>query len=203
MCATRDPHESERRARAMLEVDRFLQRSRLKCAYPTLIRAVAGDGVPDPSPNPACCGHSVPVAGLLCPSASFSPPVDRPHATRPSADRVRPDWNDEVSRSAKLGARRHETGLREPPQRDKQLAGERHDHHSTDASPGSGGAFFEPLAKRAVGLMAQPAPRYLDEEGTDPGRTVAADPLIALHVPACPRGRRQPDPARELTAVAC
>ena len=58
------------------------------------------------------------------------------------------------------------------------------------------------LAKRAVRLMAQPAPRHLDEERTDPGRTVAADALVPLCVPACPRGRRQPGPARKLTAVA-
>ena len=33
------------------------------CGCPTFIRAVSGADAPDPSPNPACCGHSVPEAG--------------------------------------------------------------------------------------------------------------------------------------------
>ena len=88
-------------------------------AHPTLIRALAGAGAPDPSLDPACCGHDVPEAGPFCPSAFFSPPVDRPLATRPSADRVRPDWMVPVSVSGELGARRHETGFREPPECDE------------------------------------------------------------------------------------
>ena len=68
--------------------------------------------------------------------------------------------------------------------------------------PRCGGALLEPLAERAIGLIAQPAPRHLDEEGADPGRAVTANPLVPLRVPARPRGRRQPDPACELTAVA-
>ena len=56
-------------------------------------------------------------------SASFGPSEARPHATRPSPDRVRPVWNSAVLRSDELGASRHETGLGEPPERDEQLAG--------------------------------------------------------------------------------
>ena len=37
-------------------------------------------------------------------------------------------------RSGELGARRHETGLIEPPEGDEQRAGERHDHHAAASS---------------------------------------------------------------------
>ena len=87
-----------------------------------------------------------------------------------------------VSRSGESGARRRETGLCEPPKRDEQLAGERDDHHLSDPSLGSRGSLLEPFAKRAFGLMAQPAPRHLDEVSPDPHRTIATDSLVALHV---------------------
>ena len=74
------------------------------CAYPTFIRVVSGGVAPDPSPNPACCGRSVPEVGPFCSSASFSPRLHRSLTTRPSADRVRPDWNSAVSGSGELGA---------------------------------------------------------------------------------------------------
>ena len=57
------------------------------CGCPTFIRAVSGADVPDPSPNPACCGHSVPEAGPFYGAASFSPVHGRPLTTRPSAGR--------------------------------------------------------------------------------------------------------------------
>ena len=131
------------------------------CGCPTFIRAVSGADAPDPSPNPACCGHSVPEAGPFYGSASFSPVHGRPLATRASPCRVRPDWSSAVSGSGEPGARRHETGLGQPPERDEQLAGKCHNHDPTDPSSGTGGALFEPFAKRAGWLMAQPAPRRL------------------------------------------
>ena len=62
----------------------------------------------------------------------------------------------------------------------EQLAGERHDHHPADPPAGSGSALVEPLAERAIRLIAQPAPRHLDELCPDSCWTVAADPLVAL-----------------------
>ena len=187
---------------ASCRVGTFLAWVARPCGCPTFIRAVSGADAPDPSPNPACCGHSVPEAGPFYGSASFSPVHGRPLTTRPSAGRVRPDWNSAVSGSGEPGACRHETGLTEPPESDEQLAGERYDHHTTDSSPASRGSVFEPFAKRAVWLMAQPAPRHLNELSPDPGWTVTADPLVALRVPARPRGWRYANPARELPAVA-
>ena len=127
---------------------------------------------------------------------------NRPLATRPSPGRVRPVWNSAVSRSDERGASRHETSLGEPPERDEQLAGERHDHHSADPSTGPRSALVEPLAERAIRLIAQPAPRHLDELCPDPCWTVAADPLVALRVSARPRGWRHTDPARVFATIA-
>ena len=127
---------------------------------------------------------------------------NRPLATRPSPGRVRPVWNSAVSRSDERGASRHETSLGEPPERDEQLAGERHDHHSADPSTGPRSALVEPLAERAIRLIAQPEPRHLDELCPDPCWTVAADPLVALRVPARPGGWRHTDPARVFATIA-
>ena len=158
------------------------------------------------------CAGSVPQSRLLRAQRSgggtllrggvFQPCPWSPLTTRPSAGRVRPDWNSAVSGSGEPGACRHETGLTEPPESDEQLAGERYDHHTTDSSPASRGSVFEPFAKRTVWLMAQPAPRHLNELSPDPGWTVTADPLVALRVPARPRGWRYANPTRELPAVA-
>ena len=63
-------------------------------------------------------------------------------------------------------------------------------------------ALVEPLAERAIRLIAQPAPRHLDELCPDPCWTVAADPLVALRVSARPRGWRHTDPAREFATIA-
>ena len=121
--------ESAESSVALAGSKRLWHRSHLKCAYPTLIRAIAGHAVPVPSLDPACCGRGVPEAGPFCESASFSPSRHRPLATRPSADRVRPDWNSEISRSDKLRARRHETGFGETPESNEKLAGQGYDHH--------------------------------------------------------------------------
>ena len=76
------------------------------------------------------------------------------------------------------------------------LRGERHDHHPADPPAGPHSALVEPLAERAIRLIAQPAPRHLDELCPDPCWTVAADPLVALRVSARPRGWLHTDPAR-------
>ena len=138
--------------------------------------------------------------GIALSAISPSPVHGRPLTTRPSAGRVRPDWNSAVSGSGELGACRYETGLTEPPESDDQLAGERYDHQTTDSSPASRRSVFEPFAERVDWLMAQPAPRHLDELSPDPGWIVTADPLVALRVPAGPRGWRYANPARELPA---
>ena len=77
-----------------------------------------------------------------------------------------------------------------------------HDHHPADPSTGPRSALVEPLAERAIRLIAQPAPRHLDELCPDPCWTVAADPLVALRVSARPRGWRHTDPAREFATIA-
>ncbi len=83
------------------------------CAHTQLLSGrFFGDGAPEPSLDPACCGRSVPEAGPISFSASFSPSEPRPHATRPSPGRVRLVWNGVVSRSDELCASRHETGFR-------------------------------------------------------------------------------------------
>ena len=67
-------------------------------AHPTCIRAVYG-GMAGPSLDPACfAGATFREAGPISISASFSPTVCRPRATRPSSGRVQPDW-DAWSRS--------------------------------------------------------------------------------------------------------
>ena len=55
----------------------------------------------------------------------------------------RPHWNVTVSRSGELGAGWQETGLTEPPQRDEQLAGQRHKHDPADAPSCSDSALDE------------------------------------------------------------
>ena len=71
-----------------------------------------------------------------------------------------------------------------------------------DPPAGSGSALVEPLAERAIRLIAQPAPRHLDKLCPDPCWTVAADPLVALRVSARPRGWRHTDPVREFATIA-
>ena len=81
------------------------------CAHTQLLSGrFFGDGAPEPSLDPACCGRSVPEAGPISLSAYFSPQEPRPLATRPSPGRVRSVWNSAVLRSGELGASRHETG---------------------------------------------------------------------------------------------
>ena len=62
------------------------ERCRIGCVFdanPPFIRVVPGGfRTPDPSPDPACCGRHVPVAGPSCLAASFSPSIQRPRATR-------------------------------------------------------------------------------------------------------------------------
>ena len=80
------------------------------------------------------------------------------------------------------GARtgRQFAGLEVAPQRDQQLAGERHDHDLADASFGAAGARGEPEAERALRLEAQPAPSQLHQDAAYPRIAVLADPLLAL-----------------------
>ena len=69
--------------------ERLLHRSRC-CAHTQLLSGPdSGDGMPDPSPNPACCGHGVPEAGPFYPSASFSP-TGRSATRHPAQCRPRP-----------------------------------------------------------------------------------------------------------------
>ncbi len=68
------------------------------CAHTHLLFGRSfSDGASDLSLDPACCGRSVREAEPFSCSAFFSPAEVRPHATRPSAGRVRPAWNDVVS----------------------------------------------------------------------------------------------------------
>ena len=96
---------------------------------------------------PLAAGVTFRRTGPIYSSASFSPGSTRSHI-HPAQHRPRPAELslDKVSGSGEFGARRHETGFGEPPQRNEQLAGDRHNHHTTNASPGSGGALLEPLA---------------------------------------------------------
>ena len=123
----------------------------------------------------------------------------RPAQRRPRAAGL--DWQIPC-RSGASSAHRHETGLGEPPQCDEQLAGKCHNHHPAYPPPGSCSALFEPFAKHTLGLVTQPAPRHLNKLSPDPGRTVAADSLVAFHRAARPRGWRHADPTREFPAVA-
>ena len=114
-----------------------------------------------------------------------------------------PVWSSVISRSDELGARRDETGLGKAPERDQELAGERHHHHLAHPSSRARCALLEPRTERALGLISQPAPRQLDELSPDPCRTVAADPLVALGIPTRPGSGRQAGPVSVLTLFGC
>ena len=155
------------------------------------------------APIPHAAGATFREMGPIYIPASFSPGDVRSHI-RPAQRRPHPaglDWQIPC-RSGAAGAHRHETGLGEPPQCNEQLAGECHNHHPAYPAPGSCSALFEPFAKRTLRLVTQPAPRHLNKLSPDPGRTVAADSLVAFHRAARPRGWRHADPTRELPAVA-
>src|SRR3546814_17058071 len=63
-----------------------------------------------------------------------------------------------LSAGGQARAVRHRAGLDIAPQRDQQLAGERHDHYLADSSFGTAGALGEPATPRALRLEAPPAP---------------------------------------------
>ena len=143
--------------------ERFLHRSRA-CARTQLLSGWLPTAVRrNHPPIPLAAGTAFRRRGPSIDRRISSPTLVRPHATRPSAGRVRPDWNTAVSGSGDPGARRHETDLGEPPERYEKLAGKRYDHHPTDTSPAACGSLFKPFAQRTLGLMAQPAPRHLNE----------------------------------------
>ena len=160
-------------------------------------------GVAGPSLDPACfAGATFRRRDPSTQPASCSPTSGRSHATRPSAGRVRPVRELGVSGSGDARAGGHETGAGIAPEGDQELAGQRYDHDPADPPSSVGGPGMEPPAERAVGLEADPAPCHLQKLGTDPGGSIAADPLVALDVAAGPRGWRQAGPACELAAVA-
>src|SRR3546814_10607991 len=84
-------------------------------------------------------------------------------------------------------AGRHHAGLDVAPQRDQQLAGERHDHDRADAPFGTARALGEPAAQRVLRLEPQPAPGELDQDAAHPGVAAAVEPLLTLHAAAAER----------------
>ena len=71
------------------------------------------------------CGRHVPEVGPIFLVGIFQPqPSTRSHTTRPSAGRVRPVRELEVSGSGDVCAGGHETGAGIAPQRDQQFAGQ-------------------------------------------------------------------------------
>src|SRR3546814_4725070 len=92
-----------------------------------------------------------------------------------------------LSAGGQARAVRHRAGLDIAPQRDQQLAGERHDHDLADASFGTAGALGEPAAQRALRLEAQPAPGQLHQAAPRPGVAAAVEPLLALQAAAAER----------------
>ena len=65
------------------------------------------------------------------------------------------------------------------PQRDQQLAGERHDHGLPGGAAAVLGTLAEPLDQRAVGLVAQKAPGELDQRPPHAGITGLGQPFLA------------------------
>src|SRR5258707_9034041 len=63
-------------------------------------------------------------------------------------------------------------------------------------------ALVEPLRQRTVGLVAQPAPRHIDQQGTHPPVALPADALIGMALAAVVGLRHQPDARTGLAPVA-
>ena len=87
----------------------------------------------------------------------------------------------------------NEAGLEVAPERDRQLARHGDDGDAPHASLLVADALAEPLGERAVGLMPPPQPRQLDHRFARPAVAGFGDPLVARHVAALERGRRQSD----------
>ena len=75
--------------------------------------------------------------------------------------------------------RRHLAGGRQAPQRDQQLAGERHNHRLPGGAAAILGALPEPPGQRTVRLMPQKAPGELDQRPPHAGVAGLGEPLLA------------------------
>src|SRR5262245_41462900 len=68
----------------------------------------------------------------------------------------------------------------EPPQGDKQPAGQSHDPHAPHAALPTAEAGLEPLTQRALGLIPQPPPGELDQHAAHVPVAGLADALLPL-----------------------
>jgi hypothetical protein len=90
------------------------------------------------------------------------------------------------------------------PQRDCEASCHRDDGNAPCATIRSRAlrALVEPLRQRAVGLVAQPAPRDLDEQGAHPSIALPADAFVHLALATVVGLRHQSDARTYLTPVA-
>src|SRR5215510_8660241 len=97
---------------------------------------------------------------------------------------------------------RNQTLLEITPEGNGELARDSDDHDALNATVLPFGPLHKPLGNRALGLMFDPQPSYLDHgrpHGTAAG---ARDPLRALHLAAVIRARSQSQKACDLSSVA-
>lgn len=97
-------------------------------------------------------------------------------------------------------ALRELTELDEAPQRDQQLARQRHDPDLPHPLAAAAEARPVPLRQRTLGLEAKPGPRLLDRP-PDPAAAILADPLLPLLRSAVVGSGRQSGKRSYLSAV--
>src|SRR5262245_10384228 len=128
-----------------------------------------------------------------------------PTATHPTCP-THPTGLSELSALSTLSHKgrslRDQTLLEITPEGNGELARDGDDHDALNAPVLPFGPLHKPLGNRALGLMFDPQPSYLDHgrpHGTAAG---ARDPLRALHLAAVIRARSQSQQACRLSSVA-
>src|SRR5262245_38227240 len=97
---------------------------------------------------------------------------------------------------------RNQTLLEITPEGNGELARDGDDHDVLNATVLPFGPLHKPLGNRALGLVLDPQPGYLDHRCPHRTTARARDPLGALHLAAVIGARSQSQKARDLSPVA-
>jgi len=96
---------------------------------------------------------------------------------------------------------RNQSGVDKPPQRDDQLARQRHDRDPPDSAFRITDPRVEPSRQAARRLMAEPQPRQFYGVMPSPRIAGLTDPLLAAARAAAVGRRRQADKARDRAPI--
>src|SRR5208283_5574016 len=97
---------------------------------------------------------------------------------------------------------RHLAGRDQAPQRDQQLARQRHDHRRLARAARPLSAQPEPFCERALSLELEEAPSELDQATTHAGIARLGEPLFATLRPALIRRTGEPGVARHRSSIS-